>query len=74
MEEGGSVAIELLMCNYGKSSAVQMSITGKKNPGRRFWGCEGQNLYENKSTKMQYLKIKVQRRNMENNKNTGTSK
>ena len=73
MEEGGSAATELLMCNCGKSSAVQMSTTEKK-PGRRFWGYEGRNLYENKSTIMQYLKIKVQGQNVENNKSTGTSK
>ena len=29
-EEGGSVATELPMCNYGKPSAVQMSTTEKK--------------------------------------------
>ena len=46
-KEGGSAATELSMCNYGKSSAVQM-LTTKKNPDRRFWGCEGRNLYENK--------------------------
>ena len=60
MEEGGSAAIELPMCNCGKPSAVQMSTTEKKkNPGRQFWGYEGRNLYENKSTRMQCLKIKV---------------
>ena len=59
-EEGGSAAIELPMCNYGKPSAVQMSTTEKKYPGWRFWGCEERNLYENKSTRMQCLKIKVQ--------------
>ena len=52
MEEGGSVATELSMCSCGKTSAVQMSTTGKKIPDRRFWGCEGRNLYENKSTRM----------------------
>ena len=36
MEEEGSAATELPMCNCGKPSAVQMSTT-KKNPGRRFW-------------------------------------
>ena len=72
-QEGGSAATELPMCNYGKPSAVQISIT-KKNSDRRFWGCEGRNLYENKSTRMQCLKIKVQKRNMEKNKSTGTSK
>ena len=31
MEEGGgSAAIELPMCNYGKPNAVQMSTTEKK--------------------------------------------
>ena len=49
-EEGGSATTELSMCNYGKPSAVQMSTTEEKNPGQRFWGCEGRNLYENKST------------------------
>ena len=29
-EEGGSAVRELLMCNYGKSSTVQISTTGKK--------------------------------------------
>ena len=29
-EEGGSAVIELSMCNRGKPSAVQMSITEKK--------------------------------------------
>ena len=58
-EEGGSVATELPMCNCRKPSAVQISITEKKNPDRRFLGYEGQNLYENKSTKIQYLKIKI---------------
>ena len=72
-EEGGSAATELPMCNCGKPSAVQMSTT-EKNPGWRFWDCEGRNLYENKSTRMQCLKIKVQGRNVENNKNTGNSK
>ena len=72
-EEGGSVVIELPMCNCGEPSAVQMSTT-EKNLDRRFWGCGGRNLYENKSTRIQCLKIKVQERNMENNKNTGTSK
>ena len=51
-EERGSVATELSMCNYRKPSAIQMSTTEKKNPGRRFLDCEEQNLYENKSTKM----------------------
>ena len=73
-EEGGSATTELPMCNCGKLSAVQMLTTEKKNPGRRFWGCEGQNLYENKSIRMQCLKIKVQGRNVEKNKSTGTSK
>ena len=60
-EEGGSAVTELPMCNYEKPSAVQMSTTEKKkNPNRRFWGCERRNLYENKSTRMQCLKIKVQ--------------
>ena len=72
-EEGGSAAIELPMCNCRKPNAVQMSTT-EKNPGRRFWGYEGRNLYENKSTRMQCLKIKLQGRNVENNKSTGTSK
>ena len=72
-EEGGSAVTELPMCNCGKPSAVQMSTT-EKNLGRRFWGCEGRNLYENKSTRMQCLKIKVQGRNVEKNKSTGTSK
>ena len=58
-EEGGSAATELPMCNYRKSSAVQMSTTEKKNSDWRFWGCERRNLYENKSIKMQCLKIKV---------------
>ena len=58
-KEGGNVVTELPMCNCGKPSAVQMSTT-KKNPGRRFWGCDGRNLYENKSTRMQCLKIKIQ--------------
>ena len=49
-EEGGSAAIELPMCNCRKPSTIQMSTT-EKNPGRRFWDCEGRNLYE----------IKVQR-------------
>ena len=35
---------------------------------------EGRNLYENKSTRMQCLKIKVQRQNVENNKSIVTSK
>ena len=30
-EEGGSAVTELPMCNCGKQSAVQMSITEKKN-------------------------------------------
>ena len=59
MEEGGSAATKLPMCNCGKLNAVQMSTTEKKNPGWRFWGCEGRNLYENKSIMMQCLKIKV---------------
>ena len=58
-----STATELPMCNCGKSSAVQMSTT-EKNLGRQFWGCDGRNLYENKSTRMQCLKIKVQERNV----------
>ena len=29
-EKGGSTAIELPMCNYGKLSTVQMSITEEK--------------------------------------------
>ena len=29
-EEGGSAATELLMCNCGKPSAIQMSTTEKK--------------------------------------------
>ena len=29
-EKGGSAATELPMCNYGKSSTVQMSTTKKK--------------------------------------------
>ena len=57
-EEGGSVATELLMCNCGKPSVVQMSTT-EKNSGRQFWGYEERNLYENKSKRMQCLKIKV---------------
>ena len=73
-EEGGSAATELPMCNYGKPSAVQISTTEKKNPGRLFWGCERRNLYENKNTRMQCLKIKVQGRNVEKNKSTWTSK
>ena len=64
-EEGGSAATELPICNCGKPRAVQMSTTEKKNPDRRFWGCEGRNLYENKNTMMQCLKIKIQERNME---------
>ena len=32
-EEGESAAIELPMYNYGKPSAVQISTTGKTNPG-----------------------------------------
>ena len=64
-EEGGSAATELPMCNCGKPSAVQMSTTEKKNPGQQFCGCKGRNLYENKSTRMQCLKIKVQGRNVE---------
>ena len=71
-EEGGSPAIELPMCNCGKPSAVQMPKTEKKNPGWRFWGCEGRNLYENKSKRMQCFKIKVQGRNVEKHKSTGT--
>ena len=31
-EEGGSVVTELLMCNCGKPSAVQMSTTEEKKP------------------------------------------
>ena len=58
-EEGGSAATKLPMCNCGKPSTVQMSIT-EKNHGRRFWGCEGRNIYENKRTRTQCLKIKVQ--------------
>ena len=58
-EEGGSAAIELPMCNCAKPSVVQISTTEKKNPGRRFWGCEGRKLYENKSTRIQCLKMKV---------------
>ena len=50
-EEEGSTATELSMCNCGKPSAVQMSTT-EKNSYRRFRGCEGRNLYENKSTRM----------------------
>ena len=71
-EEGGSAATELPMCNCGKPSVVQMSTIEKKNPGRRFWGCEGRNLYENKSIRMQCFKIKIQGRNMEKNKSTGS--
>ena len=72
-EEGGSAATELPMCNCGKPSAVQMSTTEKK-PRSAILGCEGRNLYENKSTRMQCLKIKVQGRTVEKNKSTGTSK
>ena len=73
MEEGGSAATEPPMCNCGKPSAVQMSTT-EKNPGRQFWGFEGRNLYKNKSKRMQCLKIKIQGRNVENNKSIWTSK
>ena len=69
-EEGGSAATELPMRNCGKPSAIQMSTT-EKNPDRRFWCYEGRNLYKNKSIRMQCLKIKVQGRNVENNKNKG---
>ena len=50
-----------------------MSTTEKKTLVGDF-GVEGRNLYENKITRMQCLKIKIQERNMEKNKNTGTSK
>ena len=50
-EEERSSATELPICNCGKPSAVQMSTT-EKNPDRRFWGCDGRNLYENKNTMM----------------------
>ena len=74
-EEGGSAATELPMCSCGKPSVVQMSTTEKKNPDRRFWGYEGRNLYENKSTRMQCLKIKVKRQNVKKkNKSTAISK
>ena len=56
-EEGGSAAIKLLICNYGKPSAVQMSITEKKH-GWRFLGCERQNLHKNKSTRCNVSKSK----------------
>ena len=60
-KKGRSAATELPTCNCGKSGAVQISTTEKKkNPDQRFWGCEGRNLYENKNTRIQYLKIKVQ--------------
>ena len=72
-EEGGSAATEPPMCNYGKPVQYKCQQL-KKNPSLRFWGCEGRNLYENKSARMQCLKIKVQGRNVENNKSTGTSK
>ena len=60
-EEGGSAATELPMFNCGKLSAVQMSTTKKKKPGRRFWGCEDEI----------YMKIKVQGYNV-SNKSTKT--
>ena len=62
-EEGGSVATELPMCNCGKPSTIQISTIEKKT-WLTILGCEGRNLYENKSTIMQCLKIKVQGRNV----------
>ena len=54
-EKGGSVATVQLW-EAKRNTNVN---NWKKNPGRQFWGCEGRNLYENKSTRMQCLKIKV---------------
>ena len=49
-EEGGSAATELPMCNYGKSSAVQISTTEKKTLIDDF-GVERDEIY---------MKIKLQ--------------
>ena len=51
MEEGGSGATELPMCNCGKSSAVQMSTTEKKKTLVGDFGIVRDEIY---------IKIKVQ--------------
>ena len=74
MEKGGSAATELPICNYGKPSAVQMSTTEKKTLVGDFGVVRDENYMKIKVQRMQCLKIKVQRQNVEKNKSIGTSK
>ena len=55
MEEGGSAATKLPMCNCGKPSAVQMSTTEKKKTMVGDFGVVRNEIY---------IKIKVQECNV----------